>query len=153
MAGDRFGSLLLEGFHPVLSAPFAGVGRVHPDHGDAAAGRHRGESGAELGGGDAGGGAAEPLPTCAAAHRVAADGAGIGDVEVLDHHRGALSVGGGIEQGGDRRPDRPVAWGCGQSGRVDGDPHRVPDRVPGSVAPTAGEVIGVEIDTQDWAGR
>ncbi|MDT5051790.1 MAG: hypothetical protein QOF66_156, partial [Mycobacterium sp.] len=44
MAGDRVGSLLLQGFHPVLGAPFAGVGRIHPDDRDPAAGRHGGES-------------------------------------------------------------------------------------------------------------
>jgi len=81
----------------VLGAPSAGVGRIHPDHSDPAAGRHGGESGAEAGGGDGGHGAAEPFGALAAAHRVAAGGAGIGEVEVLDDHRGAPGVGRSIE--------------------------------------------------------
>ncbi len=41
MPGDRFGSLLLQGFTPVLLAPLAGVGGIHPDHRDAAVGAMR----------------------------------------------------------------------------------------------------------------
>ena len=62
----------------------------------------------EAGGGDAGHGAAEPFPPRAAAHGVAPGGAGIGEVEVLDHYRGAVVLGAQVEQGGDRRPDPPI---------------------------------------------
>jgi hypothetical protein len=97
MAGDRVGSLLLQGFRPVLGAPFSCVGRIDADDRDAAAGGHCGQAGAEARSGDAGHGAAEPFPTFAAAHGVAAGGAGIGEVEALDHHRSAPSMGSGIE--------------------------------------------------------
>jgi hypothetical protein len=90
----------------VLGAPFTGVGRIHADDGDAAAGGHRGEPGAKARGGDGGHGAAELFPPRAAAHGVAAGGAGIGEVEVLDDHRGAPGVGRAVEQGGDRRARR-----------------------------------------------
>ena len=48
MPSDRIGSLLLQGFHPVLGTPLTGVRRIHPDHRDPATGRHRRQSGAEL---------------------------------------------------------------------------------------------------------
>ncbi len=81
----------------MLSTPFTGVGRVHPDDRDTAAGGHRREAGTEFRGGDTSHRAAEPFPTLAAAHRVASGSAGIGEVEVLDDHRGAPRVGCGIQ--------------------------------------------------------
>ena len=44
-----------------------GVGRIHTDHTDTAPARHRGQPGAESGGGDAGHGTGQPLATMAAA--------------------------------------------------------------------------------------
>jgi hypothetical protein len=67
MAGDRIGSLLLQGFTPVLGAPFAGVCRIDTDHRNTAAGDHRGQAVPELGGADAGDGAAERFPAPAPA--------------------------------------------------------------------------------------
>jgi hypothetical protein len=60
------------------------------------------------------------FPPGAAAHGVAAGGAGIAEVEVLDDHRRASGVGRGVEQGGDRRADPPVATRGRQTGGVDG---------------------------------
>jgi hypothetical protein len=106
----------------VLGAPHAGVGRIHPDDGDAAAGGHRGEAGAETRGGDTGHRGAEPFPTLTAAHGVAAGGAGISEIEVLDHHRGAVIHLGVVEQGGDRRADPPITARCRQTGVVAAPP-------------------------------
>ena len=53
MPGDRFGSLLLQRFAPMLDAPAAGVGCVDADDGDAPASRHGGQPIAESGGGSA----------------------------------------------------------------------------------------------------
>jgi hypothetical protein len=49
--GGRIGSLLLQGFHPVLGAPLAGVGRADTDHRDAAARGHTGQAITESSGG------------------------------------------------------------------------------------------------------
>src|SRR4029077_14689144 len=69
MSGDggRIGSLLLQGITPMLDAPLAGVGGIHPDHADTAAGGHGGQPGAEPAGGDTSNGAAQLLAASAAA--------------------------------------------------------------------------------------
>jgi hypothetical protein len=67
MPGDWFGSLLLQGFTPMLIAPAAGVGGVHPDHGDAAAGGDADQPGPKPRGGDTRYGAAQPLSAFPAA--------------------------------------------------------------------------------------
>ena len=64
--GGRIGSLLLQGSTPMLGAPFAGVGRIHADHREAAPGGHGDEPGAEPAGGDASHGAAQGLAAQAA---------------------------------------------------------------------------------------
>jgi len=110
--------------------------------------RHRRQPGAELAGGDPGHGAAEPFPPHPATHRFAAGRAGIGEVEVLHHHRRTAVMVGVIEQRGDRRPDPAIPTGCGQTRRLDGNRERRPDRVPRPVDQAAGEVIGVQIDPQ-----
>jgi hypothetical protein len=120
MPGDRIGSLLLQGFGPVLGPPLTGVGRIDPDDRDAPSGRHRAQPGAELAGGNAGHGTAEPFPPVSVAQRVAAGGAGIGEVQVLDHHRRAVMDLGVVEQGGDRCADPPIALRGGQSRGVEG---------------------------------
>ncbi|MGB9308123.1 MAG: hypothetical protein WCB92_31900 [Mycobacterium sp.] len=135
----------------MLGTPFTGVGRIHPDDRDVTAGGHRGESGTEAGSGDGGHGAAEPFAAVAAAHRVAPGSAGIGEVEVLDHQRGAPSARSAIQQGGDRRAEAPITAGSGQSRGVDGDGQRIPDGIAGPVEHTAGQVIGIEINTEHRA--
>jgi hypothetical protein len=107
--GNRFGSLLLQGFAPVLSTPAAGVGRVHPDHGDPAAAGHTGQPGPEPGGGNTGYRAAQSLSAVTAAEGFPAGGARVGEVEVLDHQRRAVVLLGVIEQIGDGRTHPPVA--------------------------------------------
>jgi hypothetical protein len=81
----------------MLGAPLAGVGGIDTDDRDAAAGGHGGQAGAEARRGDTSHGAPEPFPTLAAAHRVTAGGAGIGEIEVLDDHRRASGVTRSIE--------------------------------------------------------
>ena len=80
MPGDRVGSLLLQRITPVLGAPLAGVGRIHPDHADTPAGSHAGQSMTESGGGDAGHGASQPVAAPAAAQGFPPGGAGVGEV-------------------------------------------------------------------------
>jgi hypothetical protein len=81
---------LSQGFAPVLSTPAAGVGRVHPDHGDPAAAGHTGQPGPEPGGGNTGYRAAQSLSAVTAAEGFPAGGARVGEVEVLDHQRRAV---------------------------------------------------------------
>jgi hypothetical protein len=89
--GCRVGSLLLQGFTPMFGAPLAAVYRVHPDHGDAAAGSHRDETGAEITRRDRGHGATQPLAALAASQSFASGGAGVGKIKVLHHHRPAAT--------------------------------------------------------------
>ena len=107
--GGRIGSLLLEGFAPVLGTPAAGVGRIHPDDCDPVARRHAGEPGAELPRGDASDGAAQSLSALTAAQCFPAGGSRVGEVEVLHHNRPTLVLVGAIEQRADGRTDPPVA--------------------------------------------
>ena len=90
MPGDRFGSLLLQGCAPVLIAPLAGVGGIHPDHRDAAAGRHGDQPSPEPRGGDTSHGAAQSLSAFPAAQGFPAGGPRVGEVQILDHDRRAL---------------------------------------------------------------
>ncbi|MCU1696046.1 MAG: hypothetical protein JWR34_2109 [Mycobacterium sp.] len=132
----------------MLGTPLTGVRRVHPDHRDPTTMRHRCQSGAELTGGDPSYGAAEPFAPCPAAHGVAAGGAGVGEVEVLDYHRGAVVLVAAVEQGGDRRPDSSVPARCGQTRRLDGNRQGNSDGVSRRVEHAAGQVIGVQINSQ-----
>ena len=56
----------------------------------------------ESGGGDAGHGAAEPLTAPAAAQCFPPGGAGVSEVEVFHHHRGAALLLGMVEHCGNR---------------------------------------------------
>jgi hypothetical protein len=102
------GSLLLQGFTPVLAAPHACVSRIDTDHSDAAAGGHGGEPVPETPSGYAGNGATKTLSPPAAAQCFAAAGAGVGEIEVLDHDRGALVPISDIKHRGDRGTDPPI---------------------------------------------
>ncbi len=93
----------------MLGAPAAGVGRIHPDHRDAAAGGHGGQPVAELGGRDTGNGAAQPFAALTAAQGFAAGGARVGEIKVLHHDRRAILLLGVIKQLGDRRAHPPIA--------------------------------------------
>ncbi len=92
----------------MLTSPLTGVGRVHADNGNAAAGRHGGQPGTELAGGYAGHDAAEPLAALRATKGFPADDAGIGKVEVLHHHSGTSCAFCVVEEFGYRRPDPPI---------------------------------------------
>ena len=87
----------------MLGAPAAGVGGVHPDHGDPMAGGHRGQPGPQPPGGNTGYRAAQSLSPRAAAQSFSAGDASVGEVEVLHHHRRAVVLLGGREQIGDGR--------------------------------------------------
>jgi hypothetical protein len=58
--------------------------------------RHRRQPAAELRGRYAGHGAAEPFAPRPTAHGLAAGGAGVGEVEILDHHRRTSVIAGVI---------------------------------------------------------
>jgi hypothetical protein len=130
MSGDggRIGSLLLQGITPMLDAPLAGVGGIHPDHADTAAGGHGAQPGAEPAGGDTSNGAAQLLTASAAAQGFAPSRAGIGEIKILDHDRTTAPLPGVVEQGGDRRAPahpgatpttqrwRPGGWSAHRSG-------------------------------------
>ena len=87
MPGDRVGGLLLQGFPPVLGAPAAGVGGVHPDHRQAAAGRHADQPISEPAGRYAGHDLAQPLGVFAAAEGLALLAERRPDVVVLGRRR------------------------------------------------------------------
>jgi hypothetical protein len=89
---DHGGCCLVSGdvfvwFAPVLLAPCAGVGRVDRKQPDTGRSGLCGEPVTEHRGRDAGYRFAEPFATLAAAHRLAPDGAGISEIEVLDRDR------------------------------------------------------------------
>ena len=155
MAGDggRIGSLLLQGFTPVLGAPPAGVGRVYADHRDAAAGwpsRSAGCGTSRWGSRPRCGGV---VSRAAAAQGFAAGGAGIGEVEVLHHHRrAAVLCSARSSRAVIAARTRPSRRDAAKPGGVDVDRDRVADRVARAVEHTAGEVIGIEIDTQHRPG-
>lgn len=113
MNGDsgRIRSLLLQGFTPVLAPPHAGIGWVHLDDRDVTSGRHGDEPGSELGRGNASDSAPQPLPTAATTQRVTTGGPGVSEIEVLHRDRGAIVVGGEVEQRGNRGPDPAIAPG------------------------------------------
>jgi hypothetical protein len=108
MAGDRFGSLLLQGSAPVLVTPAARVGGVNADHGQAAPRCHPNQSIPESTGRYTGHGAAQPLPAFPAAQGLAAGGPCVSEIQVLDHDRRAVVLLGVLKQRGDRRAHPPI---------------------------------------------
>lgn len=92
----------------MLTPPLAGVGRIHADHSDAAAGSHGGEPVPETPSGDPRHGTAKSFSSPAAAQGFTPGTTRVGEVEVFDHHRRATVVVGEVEQCGDRRADPPV---------------------------------------------
>ncbi len=76
----------------------------------------------------------------------------VGKVEALDDHRAAPRMRRDIEQGGDRRADPAITPRCRQTCGGHRDRDRSPDRIPRPVEHTAGEVIGVQVDTEHRAG-
>ena len=93
----------------MLVAPAAGVGRINTDDRDAAAGSHTDQPGAELSGGDAGDGAAQPFSALAAAQGFAPGGARVGEVEVFGHDRRTVVSLRQVQQRADPRTHPPVA--------------------------------------------
>jgi hypothetical protein len=107
---------------PVLRAPPRGISRIDDDHVQPCVRRHLHQAVPEPPGGDAGDGAAEPAPAPPARRPVprplAALGAGVGEVEVLDHDRPRAVVFRGGDQAADRVPEPAVPRGGGQPGQV-----------------------------------
>jgi hypothetical protein len=143
-----FGSLLLQGFTPVLVAPAAGVGRVHADHRDSAADRHADQPIPELGGGNSSDVATQSFPPFSAAEGFPAGGAGVGEVEILRHDRRAVVLLGVIEQGGDRRAYPTIALGSTEARGEHFDAGRLADRITVCVGHANSEVAVVEVDPQ-----
>ncbi|MDT5184366.1 MAG: hypothetical protein QOI29_2524 [Mycobacterium sp.] len=77
----------------MVVSPFAGVGRIDADDGDATPGGHGGQPGAKLRGGDASHGGAQPFPAAATAQGFPPGGAGIGEIKVLRHNRRTALLG------------------------------------------------------------
>ncbi|PJD99821.1 MAG: hypothetical protein CK428_32965 [Mycobacterium sp.] len=136
----------------MLGAPPAGVGRIDTDDRDTAAGRHCSESAAESSGGYAGHCAPQPFTAAAAAQRFTSGSAGVSEIKVLDHDRGALVRLGDVEQCGDRGPDSAVAATGAQAGSFNRDGEGFTDRIAAGIKDARGEVIGVEIHPQHGAG-
>jgi hypothetical protein len=153
-AGDLLcGVLLGEGLAPVLVAPDRRPARIHRYHGDALVGGHLREPVAELGRGEAGDGAAEPLPAPSTAHPLPAGLAGVGEVEVLDHHRRAATLTDDREQPADRRTQPPITSRSRHTVQVQRHVHGEPDRVAAAVDNPAGDMIGVDVHGQHPAGQ
>ena len=150
--GDRVGSLLLKGCAPVLGAPAAGVGRIHPDDRDPAPRGHAAQPGAEPSGGDASNGAAQPFPALATAEGFPAGGARVGEVQVLHHDRRAALPVGQLKQRADGRAHPPIAPRCSQPSGFDRDGDGFTDRVARRVEHTRGQMVGIEVHTQHWPG-
>ena len=113
----------------MLVAPAAGVGGVHPDHGDTAAGSHADQPGPKLRGGDTGHGAAQSLCAFPAAEGFPARGPRVGEVQILDHDRCAVVVLSVVEQMRDRRTHPPITPGRTQIRGEHVDVERFTDRV------------------------
>ncbi len=129
----------------MLVPPAGGVGRIHPDHGDATPGGHRGEPGAEPAGEDSGHGAAQPFPPLAAAQVFPAGRPRVGEVKILHHDRRTAAMLGLVEQAGDRRAQPAITARRGQSLGAHLDRCRVTDRVTRGVEHTTRQMVGVEI--------
>jgi hypothetical protein len=148
MPRHRIGSLLLQGFCPVLVAPFAGVCGVDPDYRDAAVGGHAGKAVAEFSGRDARHDASQPFPTLAAAESFTPDGARVGEIEILHDDRSTAGVCGLIKQGCYRRTHAAIPVTGAQAVGLNRDRARVADRIARRVQHTAGQMVGVQIQTQ-----
>ena len=112
----------------MLGAPAAGVGRIHPDDRDPAAGGYAAQPGAQLCGGNAGDGAAQPFPAPTAAQGFPPGGARVGEVEVSATTAGAAAVLGVVEQLADGRAHPPITPGCSQPGGIEGNGDGCTDR-------------------------
>ncbi|MFF0219056.1 hypothetical protein [Streptomyces vinaceus] len=139
--------LPLEQGLPVSVAPDGGVGRVDRDDDQARVEGHRAQAFPESGGGDARDGAAELLPPGPAAHGLAAGGAGVVEAEVLDRDACAVVGAGDTQELGDLGPQASVSLGGG-AGQVEGDGDRLAGRVAVRVEDVGGEVVGVQVDTE-----
>jgi hypothetical protein len=129
----------------VLVAPAAGVGGIHPDHGDAAPGGHRRQPGTKPGGGYTSDGAAQPFSAFATAKRISADCPRIGEVEVLHHDRRTVLLLGVIEHSRDRRAHPAITPRRRQPAGRHLDADRGADRVARRIEHTAGEMAVVEV--------
>jgi hypothetical protein len=147
------GVVLAERGQPVPGAPFRGVGRVDDDHGQAGVRGHLHEAAAELPGWDARDCAAEPAapppPGGAVPGPLAAFGAGVGEVEVLDHDRPRAVVPGGGDEAADGVPESPVACRGGQAGQAERDRAGGARHVPVRGDHRDGQVAGVHVDRHD----
>jgi hypothetical protein len=149
MAGDLSGSLLLQRLTPVLIAPLTRVRGIDTDDRDAAAGCHRGQTITELAGGDASHGAPELFSTPTTTHGFATRGTGIAEVEVLHRDRYAIVELRDIEQFSDRRAQVPIAMGGTQLLDLKDDRDRFTDGVARRIQHARGEMIRVEVDTEN----
>ncbi len=82
----------------------------------------------------------------AGSRALAALGAGLGEVEVLDHDRPRAVLPGGGDQAADRGPQPPVPGGGGQPGQVQRHRERDAEHVPVRRDDGDGEVAGVDVD-------
>ena len=136
----------------MLGTPAAGVGRIHPDDRDPAAGGHPGQPSAELSGRDASDGAAQSLSALSAAQGLAPGGARIGEVEVLHHDRRAVVLLGQVEQRADGRAHPSVALRRSQPRGIDRNRDGFADWITAAIKHAAREMIGIEVHTQHRPG-
>jgi hypothetical protein len=118
------GVLLAQQGQPVNGRPARSVGRVDHDDRKVGVAGHLAEAVSELAGGDGGDHAPEALAASAACGPVpgalAALGAGLFEVQVLNHYGAGACVLGGGDEGGDRGAQVPVPGGRGEPGQVQG---------------------------------
>jgi hypothetical protein len=80
---------------------------------------------------------------------LAALGAGLGEVEVLDHDRPRAVLAGGGDQAADGGAEPPVAGGGGPPGQVQRHRERHAEHVPVRCDDGDGQVAGVQVDGDD----
>jgi hypothetical protein len=83
---------------------------------------------------------------------LAALGAGLGEVEVLDHDRPRPVLAGGGDEGADRGPQPPVAGGGGPPGQLQRHRERHAEHVPVRCDDSDRQVAGVQVDGHHRVG-
>ena len=112
----------------------------------------RGQPVAENGGRDTGHRFTEAFAALSSSHCLAAHGAGVGEVEVLNNDGVDAVAQGVVDEPGDRVPDLGIAAGAG-AGKVEVDARWCTDRVPVRVESSHGKVSVVEVHGQHRAIR
>ncbi|MDA0251688.1 MAG: hypothetical protein O3A42_12230 [Actinobacteria bacterium] len=133
----------------MLIAPLTRVSGIDTDDRNTAARCHRGQTITELGGGNTSHDAPKLLTPTTTTQHFATRGTGIGKVEVLHRDRHTMIALRYVQQLRDRRAQVPITVGGTQLLDLEGDRDRFTDRVARRIQHTRGEMIGVEVDTEN----